>query len=195
MSLSARRGATAALVLAALLSGCVIDTTTPASDRGATSADALQSSLEAGTPEARLSAALSLIYADSPYAGQLSYKSAFVDLNNDGQTDAVAYVQGPNGCAEGCDLFVFQGQGKRFSALNRLPLARPPLTWARGDRAWADLVTHAAALASRPDGSQRLVFGSRAYQPAEETARTGQSQVLIDDMGSARPVPSPNAAD
>jgi len=191
----ARRGAAAGLVLAVLLSGCVIDTTTPESDLNADSADALEQSPDAGTPEARLSAVLALIYADSPYAGQLSYKSAFVDLNDDGQTDAVAYVQGPNGCAEGCDLFVFQGRDKRFSALNRLPLARPPLTRADSDAGWADLVTQAAAPSGQSGSAQRLVFGGTAYQPAERTATSGQSQVLIEDMGSARPVPAPNTAD
>ncbi|ROO27333.1 hypothetical protein [Salinisphaera japonica] len=191
----ARRGAAAGLVLAVLLSGCVIDTTTPESDLNADSADALEQSPDAGTPEARLSAVLALIYADSPYAGQLSYKSAFVDLNDDGQTDAVAYVQGPNGCAEGCDLFVFQGRDKRFSALNRLPLARPPLTRADSDSGWADLVTQAAAPSGQSSSAQRLVFGGTAYQPAERTATSVQSQVLIEDMDSAQPVPTPNTAD
>ncbi|MBH03212.1 MAG: hypothetical protein CMP08_03680 [Xanthomonadales bacterium] len=181
--------------MVALLSGCVIDTTTPESDLNADGADALEQSPDAGTPEARLSAALALIYADSPYAGQLSYKSAFVDLNDDAQTDAVAYVQGPNGCAEGCDLFVFQGQDKRFSALNRLPLAKPPLTRADSDSGWADLVTQAVAPSGQSSNAQRLVFGGNAYQPAESTAKTGQSQALIENMDSAQPVPAPNTAD
>ena len=189
----------AALVAFASFGGCV---SLPNDDDAAAGPDARVDALEqaptADTPEARLADALAVIYADSPYAGELRYAATITDLNGDGHVDAIAYVQGPSGCDNGCDLFIFQAQDARLVAINRLPLARPPLT--RGECQkndtghWASLATHIANPGAEADTRQRLRFAGGAYQPAD-TSDVGPSRILIRDMQDTKRVPAPPAGE
>ena len=187
------------LVALAGLGGCMSlagsDRSAPASDAGV---DALEDTPSADTPAARLADALAVIYADSPYAGELRYAATLTDLNNDAQPDAIAYVQGPNGCDEGCDLFIFQARDARLVAINRLPLARPPLT--RSDvqdndtGGWVGLATQVAGPGAGADAVQRLRFAGGAYQPAE-VSKPGPTRTLIADMLDTKRVPAPPPGD
>lgn len=190
-------GVLAALAATGLLAGCASSPATsprtaavdtPAMDRAAaTLSDASQ------TPEnndqARLMAALGVIYDDDPQADTRRVASDFIDLNDDGQRDAVAFVFGAQGCVHGCDLFVFQRVGDRFDVLNRIPTARPPL-YALAERhtGWRDLAMRTIDADGQADHRQRLRFMAGAYTPVagESVSASGRTLIGPADLGSSR---------
>lgn len=102
---------------------------------------AATSSAPATNAQQRVTRALDTIYGDRTTARELTYYSKFVDLNGDGHNEAVAFVVGPEGCTEGCDLYVLQPKGKRYQIISRIPTSKVPV-YALDQRShgWRDLV-------------------------------------------------------
>lgn len=70
------------------------------------------------------------------------YHYNFVDLNDDGQLDAVVFISGDEYCGTGgCEILIFKGGGKEFSLLTELAVSRPPI-WVSVNKTkgWRDLV-------------------------------------------------------
>ncbi|RJS93050.1 hypothetical protein [Salinisphaera sp. Q1T1-3] len=132
----------------------------------------------------RLADALSAIYSDGGTARPLHYVADFTDLNGDGHDEALVYVFGPNECANGCDLYVFQRQGDRYEVLNRVPTARPPLVaFARRHAGWRDLGVGSMDADGNPSSLTYLTFAAGQYQTAESTpADDAQRTPLIERL-------------
>lgn len=170
---------TLATLSTGLLSGCAaLSNNGGGHDKLEKQADALETTPAARQADAqqRLTDALATIYADST-VGPLHYYSKFVDLNGDGKREAVAYVVGPNGCADGCDLYVLASDGARYEAVSRIPTSRAPLYQLdHRDHGWHDLLVTTIGDAGGTD-RQRMQYAGGGYVPvdddnADDAART-----------------------
>ncbi|MGB7757493.1 MAG: hypothetical protein WBL23_15670 [Salinisphaera sp.] len=171
--------AAAAATATVLLSGCaVLPKSGSGHDKLEQQADALKTTPAARNADAqqRLTDALATIYADSTVR-PLHYYSKFVDLNGDGKREAVAYVVGPDGCADGCDLYVLARDGDRYEAVSRIPTSRAPLYQLdHRDDGWHDLLVTMLGDAGGSD-RQRMQYAGGGYVPVdddrtEDAART-----------------------
>lgn len=188
---SRTRCAVFALLAPALLSGCAaLSDTGGGPEKLEKKVDALETTPAARNADAqqRLTDALATIYADST-ARPLRYYSKFVDLNGDGKREALAYVVGPNGCADGCDLYVLAPDGNRYVAVSRIPTSKAPL-YQLGHRhqGWHDLLVTTPG-DSGGSNRQRMQYADGRYVPAKDDndARTP----LISNLdGRAHAIPA-----
>lgn len=161
--------AAAAVMATVLLSGCAaLSKTGGGHDKLEKQADALETTPAArkADTQQRLTDALATIYADSTIR-PLHYYSKFVDLNGDGKREAVAYVVGPTGCADGCDLYVFRRDGDRYEAVSRIPTSSAPLYQLdHRDHGWHDLLVTTLGDAGGSD-RQRMQYAGGGYVPVD----------------------------
>lgn len=156
-------------------------------------ADALQTTPAVRDADAQqlLTDALATIYADSS-GRPLRYYSTFVDLNGDGKREAVAYVVGPDGCADGCDLYVLARDGARYKTIARIPTSRAPLyELDHRDQGWHDLLvtTLGAAGGTR---RQRMQYAGGGYVPVDDNSADDAARTpLIPNLdGPAHAIPA-----
>ena len=164
-------GLTCTLLATVVLSGCATLQHSSGHSKLADQADVLENTPAARHADAqrRLTDALATIYADSSNR-PLRYYSKFVDLNGDGQREAVAYVKGPNGCALGCDLYVMAQAGDRYEAVSRIPTSRAPLYQLTASHdGWHDLLV---TTLGEDNGSerQRMQYADGGYVPVDDAA-------------------------
>ncbi|MGB7757757.1 MAG: hypothetical protein WBL23_17025 [Salinisphaera sp.] len=182
------------LLAAAALSGCaVLSNAKDGHGKLEQQADALQSTPAArhADDRKRLNDALATIYADST-ARPLRYYSKFVDLNGDGKREAVAYVVGPNGCVDGCDLYVLARDGARYEAVSRIPVSRAPLYQLdRRHDGWHDLLVTTVDDAG---GSkrQRMQYADGGYVPVDDnsTDDAARTALIASLHGPGQDIPS-----
>lgn len=140
----------------------------------------------------RLTDALRLIYQDSPLGGDLRYVSQFVDLNGDGQREAVAFVVPGADCRAGCDFYVFEPQGDRYEAITRVPTSNAPVfVLDHRHNGWRDLLL--TSTGDEPGSErQRMQYVGGSYVPVDDDAADGaQRSPLIEsasDAGHALPM-------
>ena len=80
---------------------------------------------ESASQGARLAAAVNASLSDSSAPG---YRSAFVDLNNDSEADAIVLMTSQSYCGSGgCTLLVFHGSPEGFKLLSRSTISREPI--------------------------------------------------------------------
>lgn len=173
------------LAIAGLVSGCAMlgssgDEDSQPSPRvlekkaGALSAT---SDAPASNAQQRVTRALDMIYGDNATPRALTYYSKFVDLDGDGQNEAVAFVVGPNHCIDGCNLYVLRPTAKRYEVINRIPTSKVPV-YALDHRShgWRDLLvtTDGGSAASDRQLMQYADGGyvPVAHDPAADAART-----------------------
>lgn len=89
-----------------------------------------------------------------------NYRSALVDLNGDGQDDALVMVMGPSWCESGgCTLLVFQGTPSGFRFISRSTSSEAPIRVSnRAVRGWKTLIVH-----TRGVGDVTMPFDGKGY--------------------------------
>lgn len=81
------------------------------------------------------------IEADGMDPSAAPFRTAFVDLNGDGTTDALAFMQGMYCGSGGCTLYVFEGGSDGYTLDSNISLARNPIIVADAEtNGWRDLV-------------------------------------------------------
>ncbi|WP_109994166.1 hypothetical protein [Salinisphaera sp. LB1] len=138
----------------------------------------------------RLTEALATIYADST-VHPLRYHARFVDLNGDGKREAVVYVTGPSGCAQGCDLYVLARNGDRYEAVSRIPTARAPLyELDQRHHGWHDLWVTTVGDAGGSHG-QRMQYAGGGYVPVDDNGAAAARTPLIPNLdGPGHAIPA-----
>lgn len=192
------KGLACTLLATTMLSGCAALQHSSGHSKLADKADVLKNTPAARHADAqqRLTDALATIYADSSNR-PLRYYSKFVDLNGDGQREALAYVKGPDGCALGCDLYVMARYGDRYEVVSRIPTSKVPLyQLAASHDGWHDLLV---TTLSADGGSrlQRMQYTGSGYVPVDnKSSEDDQRTPLIahlDGPGHAIPAGAANS--
>lgn len=71
--------------------------------------------------------------------GPLDYALSWVDLNGDGQTEAIVYLSGPGVCGTGgCRMYILERQRSDFLVRARTTVTRGPAHCARSGKAGAE---------------------------------------------------------
>ncbi|MDM1756351.1 MULTISPECIES: hypothetical protein [Acinetobacter] len=92
---------------------------------------------------------------------QTQYLSAFHDLNQDGQPDALVLLQGLDWCGSGgCTLLIYQGlPNQKFKLINKTTVINPPIYVSQQQsHGWKNLVVQ-----SRNQGAVQLAYNGMAY--------------------------------
>ncbi|WP_423821140.1 hypothetical protein V5738_12470 [Salinisphaera sp. SPP-AMP-43] len=172
-------------VVGAVLVGCSM-AQNPGSDL-AEQADTLEKTPADRQADAqqRLTDALSLIYQDSPLGGDLRYVSQFVDLNGDGQREAVAFVVPGGDCRAGCDFFVFEPENDRYEAMTRVPTSKAPVfVLDHRHHGWHDLLLTSTG-DEQGNNRQRMQYAGDSYVPVDDDAADGAKRTpLIESLRS-----------
>ncbi|KEZ76091.1 hypothetical protein [Salinisphaera hydrothermalis] len=186
-------GLACTLLATTMLSGCAALQYGSGHSKLAKQANVLQNTPAARHADAqqRLTDALATIYADSSNR-PLRYYSKFVDLNGNGQREAVVYVKGPNGCDLGCDLYVMARDGDRYEVVSRIPTSRAPLyQLAASHDGWHDLLV---TTLGEDNGSQlqRMQYAGGGYVPVDDKgAADAQRTALIPNLqGPGHAIPA-----
>ena len=117
------------------------------------------------------------------HALQTQYLSAFHDLNQDDQPDAVVLLQGLDWCGSGgCTLLIYQGlPNQQFKLINKTTVTSPPIYVSQQQsHGWKNLVVQ-----SRNQGAVQLAFNGVAYPsnpsllPVLTTQQSEKMQLLI----------------
>lgn len=114
----------------------------------------------------------SLSVAVGHFAEQTSpqYKHAFVDLNNDGVSDAIVLLQGMGWCGSGgCTMLILRGGDAGYAVVSRSTVTKEPVRVAQSvSHGWRDIIVHS-------DGAEKLMrFAGNGYplNPSMQSAAT-----------------------
>ncbi len=130
-----------------------------------------------GTPS--LSTAIALAtQQDAP-----AYQSALIDLNHDGQEDAVVLLSGTDWCGTGgCTMLIFKNDHYTYSLLSRSTVTRSPIRVSSvATNGWKDLI-----VSTRGVGDAIMQFDGTAYpgnpsmQPAATSAQVAGALIIIE---------------
>lgn len=75
-------------------------------------------------------------------ADEIRYHYNKIDLNGDGNLDAIVFASGNSICGTGgCEMLIFKGNGKSYELLTEMSVSRPPI-WISSTKTkgWSDLV-------------------------------------------------------
>lgn len=111
---------------------------------------------------AALQAILDKKLEKDPYARR---RTALVDLNGDGQQDAIVFIEGSGFCGSyGCPLLVFQGTAKGFNLVSQIDLVYEPIIVSYTQfKGWHDLIV------SSIKGDYLLHFEGGSYPRSSTT--------------------------
>lgn len=104
------------------------------------------------------------------------FRHALVDLNRDGQDDALVLLLGPDWCGTGgCTLLVLRGEAGGFRLVSDSKVSEEPIRVSQRDRkqGWASLIVH-----SRAVGDVMLRFDGKRY-PANASLQRQASPAQI----------------
>ena len=114
-----------------------------------------------------------------------AYRAAFVDLNADSITDALALMSDPLYCGSGgCTLLVFRGTSGGFELLSRSTVSREPIyVLSEATSGWKALAVHVAGggvaahqALLRFDG-ERYPLNPSTQPPVDEAALAAATQL------------------
>lgn len=105
-----------------------------------------------GDTTALYAAVRTKLAAQNMEADASAFRSAFIDLNGDGNDDALVYLQSPMFCGSGgCSLQVYQGGPDGFTLDSDISLARNPIIVAdTATDGWRDLVMQVSGGGAEP---------------------------------------------
>lgn len=74
----------------------------------------------------------------------VSFSTAYVDLNGDGRKDALVLISGPNMCGTGgCSFYVLEHRGDRYRLRARMPTTKAPISVLNHrTNGWRDIATY-----------------------------------------------------
>lgn len=106
-----------------------------------------------------------------------NYRAALVDLNGDGEDDAVVLVEGPSWCeAGGCSLLVFEKTPSGFRFISRSTITEGPIRVSdRAVRGWKTLIVH-----TRGVGDVTMPFDGKGY-PVNAAVQFLAPTRVVDD--------------
>lgn len=93
------------------------------------------------------------------------YSSAFVDLNDDGTKEVIAYITGRDWCGTGgCTMLILIPEGGSYKAITRVPAVRLPVRMlATKSNAWHDISVVARINGTEPLYEAILSFDGKSY--------------------------------
>lgn len=93
------------------------------------------------------------------------YKKVGVDLNGDGQAEALVYLTGEKWCAKtGCTLVVFRSGQFGYRAISTIRRVKLPVRVAAGEsQGWRHLVVNTGGVSGLPMQTVMLQFTGRGY--------------------------------
>ncbi len=93
------------------------------------------------------------------------YRKVGVDLNGDGQAEALVYLTGEKWCAKtGCTLTVFRSGQYGYRAVSTIRRVKLPIRIASGEsQGWRNLVVNTGGVAGLPMQTVLLQFTGRGY--------------------------------
>ena len=111
------------------------------------------------------------------------YQSAMVDLNGDGQEDAVVLLSGTDWCGTGgCTMLIFKNDRGGYLLLSRSTVTRSPIRISPAvTNGWKDLIVSA-----RGQGDTLMQFDGSAYpgnpstQQAATPAQVAAATIIIE---------------
>ena len=109
-----------------------------------------------------------------------TYKTEYIDLNNDGIKDALILMNTPDWCGTGgCSLFVFQGGEEKFEFLSSSSLIQQPFTISENQtNGWRNLIVEVRGGGATPQ-TVVLKFDGEIYpsNPSLEPPITEENTV------------------
>lgn len=109
-----------------------------------------------------------------------TYKTEYIDLNNDGIKDALVLMNTPDWCGTGgCSLFVFQGGEEKFQFVSQSSLINQPFTISETQtNGWRDLVVEVSGGGAKAE-TVALKFDGKVYpsNPSLESPITSENTV------------------
>lgn len=121
--------------------------------------------------------------------GDTNYTAKFVDLNGDGQSEAVVLVSGQYWCGTGgCPLWVLTPRNRSWRMVTQAPVVRAPIRLLPSrSRGWSDLSAMLRIDGTRPLYEARLSVNGRLNPTITPLARPSSGQVILSasDEGEA----------
>lgn len=192
----------AAITCTVFIAGCGSSSTGPESELSAGAPVALtpkrdpneagNNALIAAVDDAELRKAVER-YRISKQRGESYTDTAGVDLNGDGQPEALVLFAGDDWCLEtGCSLVVFQKENTGFRPVSHMTRVRPPVMIGPDTNfGWNDLIVSTGG-GPAPIRTVRLGFTGKGYpgnallQPEPDTETQARAQsVLVESRGFA----------
>ena len=116
------------------------------------------------------------------------YRSAFVDLHDDGAQDAIVYLTGQSWCGSGgCTLLILASDGPSYRVVTKITIVRPPIRiLATRSNGWYDIGVQVRGGGIQPGYEADLPFDGKAYPnnpsvpPARKLGNKGIGKVAIN---------------
>lgn len=119
--------------------------------------------------------------------GVSTYKSASVDLNDDGADEIILYATDPSWCGSGgCTLFVLAHEGSAFRVVSKTTISRPPIKLLDGStNGWRDISVVVQGGGITEGQNVRLAFDGNRYPgnptlPPASRLSKASGTILID---------------
>lgn len=130
------------------------------------------------SPEAALPAAV----ANATEQASPDYKQALVDLNGDGNDDAIVFLQGTGWCGSGgCTMLVLRGEKSGYQLMSRSTVTSTPIRIAQStDHGWQDLIVHS-------DGANRLLRFNGSQYPLNPSVQSQPDPAQIESADTVLP--------
>ena len=114
---------------------------------------------------------------------QQTYKTEYIDLNNDGIKDALVLMSTPDWCGTGgCSLFVFQGGEEKFEFLSSSSLIHQPFTISENQtNGWRDLVVEVRGGGAKPQ-TVTLKFDGKVYPSNPSLEPPINSEIIVEGV-------------
>ena len=122
--------------------------------------------------------------------GDTNYMAKFVDLNGDGQSEAVVLVSGQYWCGTGgCPLWVLTPRNRSWSMVTQAPIVRAPIRLLPSrSRGWSDLSAMLRFDGSRPLYEARLSVNGRLNPTITPLARPSLGEVILSESDESEPL-------
>ena len=138
-----------------------------------------------GTPPSQLHMAIMRYFDSGDSQDTSDFSSATVDLNGDGEDDAVVIVRGLSWCGtDGCTMLVFRGTPSGFRFVSRTTVSNVPIRVSNvKSHGWKSLI-----VSSRRTGDMLLKYDGRAYpRDASLQHRATEAQATAAQVLLSRP--------
>jgi hypothetical protein len=124
------------------------------------------------------------------------YKDVFVDLNDDGQAEAVVYLTGGGWCGSGgCNTLILSKTDSSFNLVTNITISRPPVrVLTSTSHGWHDLSVWVQGGGVLPGYEAELRFDGSTYPPnpskapAIRLSMTATGRVVVSSAQQGRPL-------
>ncbi|MEM1170174.1 MAG: hypothetical protein AAGJ08_14115 [Cyanobacteria bacterium P01_H01_bin.35] len=112
-----------------------------------------------------------------------TYKTEYIDLNDDGIKDALVLMSTQDWCGTGgCNLFIFQGGENKFEFLSSSSLIHQPFTVSKTQtNGWRDLVVEVRGGGAKPQ-TVTLKFDGKLYPSNPSLEPPINSEITVEGV-------------